>query len=175
MSAYPGLIASTIFSFLGFITILPILGIWALVVALAALADILNRRSLRSAYGLQAAVLSCFCFGLVVKRIPLKAGFALSRPAFEELLQTAEVPKEDGQRSQELSRWIGIYRVDRWGKDKRGGVYFRTGTGMDMIDQMSYGFVFQPNPKGSPFGAASYSHSRLSGDWRTFSVSDDYY
>jgi len=31
------------------------------------------------------------------------------------------------------------------GRDSRGGIYFRTGIGFNMIDQMSYGFVFQPN------------------------------
>ena len=175
MSVYPGLIASTIFSLLGFISLLPLLGLWFLFVGFMAVRDIWQRRSLRSAFALQAAAISLFAFGLVVLRVPMRLGFAVSRPAFERFLRDAAVPVESQRRSAELSRWFGIYHVDRWGIDARGGTYFRTGTGADFIDEFSYGFVFQPNRQGTPFGAAKYYLTRIAGEWRTFSASDDYY
>jgi hypothetical protein len=59
--------------------------------------------------------------------------------------------------------------------DERGGLYFVTSTGGDWIDKVSSGFVFKPNPKGTPFGAAQYSLTQLSGDWYRFYVTDDWY
>ena len=175
MSTYPGLIASTIFSLIGFITLLPLLGLWFLFVGIAAVRDIFLRRSIKATTSLYVAVFSVLAFGLVVLRVPLRIGFAVSRPAFDRFLRTTDIPAERMRDGQPVSRWFGIYYVDRWAHDSRGGIYFRTGTGADMIDQMSYGFVLQPNPKGTPFGAAHYFYPRLFGQWHTFYVSDDYY
>jgi len=76
-----------------------------------------------------------------------------------------------------LDRWLGIYHVDEWASDQRGGVYFRTGTGPDGIgpDTMSYGFVYRPNREGSPFGASHYMVRRLGGDWYWFRASNDWF
>jgi len=72
---------------------------------------------------------------------------------------------------------LGIYHVDEWASDQRGGVYFRTGTGPDGIgpDTMSYGFVYRPNREGSPFGASHYMVRRLGGDWYWFRASNDWF
>jgi hypothetical protein len=82
----------------------------------------------------------------------------------------------DAVRGKELERQIGPYWVDRYGTDRRGGVYFRTHTGPDGIgpDQMSYGFAFQPNDQGTPFGNAGYQFRHLFGDWYVFAASDDW-
>jgi hypothetical protein len=74
-------------------------------------------------------------------------------------------------------RRIGIYWVDKYVADPRGGVYFRTGTGVDGFgpDVMSYGFAYRPNADGSPFGGARYGRWRLFGDWYWFRASDDSY
>jgi hypothetical protein len=79
---------------------------------------------------------------------------------------------EDGQ---PFDRRVGPYTVDKYATDTRGGVFFRTARGPDGIgpDEMSYGFVYQPNPSGTPFGNSSYELTHLFGDWYTFSVSDD--
>jgi hypothetical protein len=39
---------------------------------------------------------------------------------------------------------------------------------------MSSGFVYRPNPEGTPFGRAGYNRSRIVGDWYAFSASDAY-
>jgi hypothetical protein len=175
MSAYPGLIASTVFSLLGVITLLPLLGLWFLFIAVTAVREIVQRRPITAALGAQAAALSIFAFGLVVLRVPLRMAFAFSQPAFERFMRSTALPDDDKLRAESISRWFGIYHVDRWAHDSRGGVFFRTGTGADMIDTMSYGFAFHPNREGSPFGRAGYFLSPIAGEWHTFSVSDDYY
>ena len=43
MSAYPGLIGSTVFSFFGIFTLLPALGGWILFIGFMALRDVLQR------------------------------------------------------------------------------------------------------------------------------------
>ncbi len=75
-----------------------------------------------------------------------------------------------------MGRWLGVYYVDRYAADPRGGVYFRTHAGPDGIgpDTMSYGFAYKPNPKGTPFGRAGYHLSHVTGNWYVFSASNDY-
>ena len=108
---------------------------------------------------------------LIVFGIPRRAAFLVSRPAFEPYVATA--PASDAK---PLGRWLGVYYVDRYGADVRGGVYFRTHAGPDGIgpDTMSYGFAYQPNPKGTPFGNSHYGLTHLVGDWCVFSASNDY-
>lgn len=175
MSVYPGLIGSTIFSLLGIISLFPLLSQWFLVVAVFAIQDLMQRRPFRSAFGIQAAMISFIAFGLVLWRVPMWVGLAVSRPAFEQFVQTATIPSDAMVRSDSLSRWLGVYYFDSWGVDARGGTYFRTGKGANMMDEISYGFALHPNPIGSPFGSSDYWLYRLAGDWHTFSVSDDSY
>ena len=127
MSVFPGLIHSTIFSFLGFFTLLPLLGLWFFVVGAAAVRDLLRNRSVRSAFGVHAAALSGFVFVLVVMRIPLRLGFAVSRPSFERFILSSDIP--DGPQTPTPTRWLGIFHSDRYARDSRGGVFFRTATG----------------------------------------------
>ena len=105
--------------------------------------------------------------------VPRRIAFALSRSSFEPLVQNAPVSTHDGA----LNRRLGLYNVDKYAADPRGGVYFRVYTGGDGIgpDQMSYGFVHKPNPEGTPFGAAHYGVYALGGDWYWFEASDDWY
>jgi hypothetical protein len=80
-----------------------------------------------------------------------------------------------GSEDEALGRWLGAYFVDRYAADPRGGIYFRTHSGPDGIgpDTMSYGFAYQPNSEGTPFGEAGYRYSRMAGDWYCFSASND--
>jgi hypothetical protein len=105
--------------------------------------------------------------------IPRRIVFIPCEPRFEQMLPSA--PPADTRAA--LGRRLGIYHVDEWATDARGGVYFRTGTGPDGIgpDTMSYGFAYQPNRAGSPFGASRYMIRRLFGDWYWFRASDDWY
>ena len=69
-----------------------------------------------------------------------------------------------------------------------GGMWFRTGSYLDMIDQVSYGYHYEPARYAAapvqrltarlttPFGAAGLENaSSLAGGWSYFSVSDDWY
>lgn len=106
--------------------------------------------------------------------VPRRIAFAVSRSAFEQLISQA--PKSD-RKGTPLNRRLGIYRVDEYVADPRGGVYFRVYSGSDGIgpDRMSYGFAYAPNTKGTPFGAAHYRLFGLGNDWYWFHASDDWY
>ena len=79
----------------------------------------------------------------------------------------------DGAR---LDRRLGLYQVERYAADPRGGVYFHVHSGADGIgpDRMNYGFVYQPNSRGTPFGAADYRTYKLGDNWFWFRASDDW-
>jgi hypothetical protein len=111
---------------------------------------------------------------LLTFAIPLRIAFATAQPQFERML--AEV-KRLPRNFQPADRHAGLYEVDRVSIDPRGGVYFRVNRGTDGIgpDTMSYGFAFEPNPDGSPFGAAGYNLRRMGGSWYAFSASNDWH
>jgi hypothetical protein len=111
-------------------------------------------------------------FVLILSGIPTKVAFVLSRPAFQRHTATAPVAEYDGEA---VGRLFGVYYVDLYAADPRGGVYFRTHAGADGIgpDTMSYGFVYRPNPKGTPFGNSGCRYSHVVGDWYCFSASND--
>jgi hypothetical protein len=121
-----------------------------------------------------APIMVMFTLLLLIFYIPRRIAFVAFRSQFASYVPSA--PASNG-RPAPLDKWLGIYHADSYGSDPRGGVYFRTGTGADGIgpDQMSYGFAYQPNTKGTPFGAAHYGIWHLSGDWYWFRASDDWY
>jgi len=108
---------------------------------------------------------------LVLGAVPRRAAFLLSRPAFQRRVATAQVSDYEGER---LKAMLGVYYVDEYAADRRGGVYFRTHAGLAGFgsDTLSYGFAFRPNAEGSPFGNSHYRISPLVGDWYAFSASD---
>ncbi len=110
---------------------------------------------------------------LMMNGIPRRVAFALSRPAFQQRAATAPVSEYNGEG---LGRRLGVYHVDRYAADPRGGVYFRTYAGADGIgpDTMSYGFACRPNREGTPFGNAAYRYAHVVGDWYEFSASNDF-
>ena len=125
------------------------------------------RRRLTMAPAIIALSLVLIWFGL-----SRRVAFLLSRPAFERLVATAPANRYGGE---PLRHRLGVYYVDRYAADPRGGVYFRTHAGPDGIgpDTMSYGFASQPNREGTPFGRAGYRLSHMVGDWYCFSASND--
>jgi hypothetical protein len=92
---------------------------------------------------------------------PQRIGFLTARPAPNALLATAPASPYAGGAA--MDRRVGIYRVDAYATDPRGGMYFRTASETDGIgpDTVSYGFVFRPNRTGSPFGTKVLSHGTL--------------
>jgi hypothetical protein len=110
---------------------------------------------------------------LILTGIPKRVAFILSRPAFQRHIARAPVSEDQGE---PLGRMLGVYYVDRYAADPRGGVYLRTHAGPDGIgpDTISYGFAFRPNREGTPFGRARYHRSHMVGDWYLFWASNDY-
>jgi hypothetical protein len=104
--------------------------------------------------------------------VPRRVACLISRPAFERWVATAPANRYGGE---PWGHRLGVYYVDRYAADPRGGVYFRTHTGPDGIgpDTMSYGFASRPNREGTPFGNAGYRLSHMVGDWYCFSASND--
>jgi hypothetical protein len=113
------------------------------------------------------------CYVLLKLYIPRRLAFMTSRSAFEQVRVQLPVSAK-GKIT--LNRKLGLYEVDEYAIDSRGGVYFRVFWGGDGLspDVISYGFVHQPNREGSPFGAANYQIVYLYGDWYGFRVSDDF-
>lgn len=113
------------------------------------------------------------CCVLLKFYIPRRLAFMVSRSQFE---QVRVQPPISAKGNIKLNRKLGLYEVDEYAIDSRGGVYFRVFSGGDGLspDTISYGFVHQPNSEGSPFGAADYQVFYLDGDWYWFRVSDDF-
>ena len=118
-----------------------------------------------------ASVVMCVTFVMLLFYIPRRVAFAISRPAFE----SAIAQNENVARNSEFNQRLGVFWVDKFANDRRGGVFFRVHAGPDGIgpDTMSYGFCFRPNREGTPFGKTRYSTYRLGNDWYWFAVSND--
>ena len=111
--------------------------------------------------------------GIFVTNTPRSLGLMFSRSAFESIVNQVSI--ENIGESKWLNRYFGIYYVEQYASDIRGGVYFLTNTkGSLSRETNSYGFVYQPNTQGSPFGNANYSYQRLIDGWYSFSASDDF-
>ena len=90
--------------------------------------------------------------------------FDRKRPQFEALLPQAPPPGR--HESVLLAADFGIFIVDRWGTDDRGGVYFRS----VQTAHTSYGYAYRPNAIGSPFGDVGYELYPLADDWFAFAA-----
>ena len=103
--------------------------------------------------------------------IPRRIAFATCRSSFQLIVDGGIVD------DREFNRRIGPYQIDECLIDDRGGTYFRVYSGADGIgpDVMSYGFCYNPNRDGSPFGAAQYRTFRLGNGWYWFRASDDWF
>jgi hypothetical protein len=90
--------------------------------------------------------------------------FERKRAQFERLVLQA--PAADRHAPVLLAADFGIFVVDRWGTDDRGGVYFRS---VETL-HTSYGYAYRPNAQGSPFGDVGYELHPLAGDWYAFAA-----
>jgi hypothetical protein len=91
-------------------------------------------------------------------------------PEFESVARDAvsgRLPKCNGRPFGK----VGGRRVQEIRVDPRGGVYFAFSIQSSATDDWIDGLVWQPNPKGSPFGYGDtyYKLSRLRGEWHLFS------
>ncbi len=176
ISVYPGVLNDLLFIGILFsILIVPLVGVVGLIVLLV-LALKGKLRGLRIPWK-RLAVVFALLFGtyvLLTFYVPRRIAFAASRTAFEQMVPQATPSEYHGT---VLNRRLGVYKVDEYAADPRGGVYFRVHIGGDGIgpNRMSYGFAYKPNQNGTPFGAARYRLFRLGSDWYWFRASDDWY
>jgi len=176
LAVWPGLIEDVVFGFPLFCAWLPLLGFWFLLLVSLALREFAARpeppaRPRR--WGLRSASIMFVTLGLLWFHVPQRVAFAFCYGDLQGLVDSAPT---DAFHGEELGQRAGPYRVDRYAADKRGGAFFRTATGPDGIgpDEMSYGFVFQPNGQGTPFGNAHYRQCHLFGKWYEFAASNDW-
>jgi hypothetical protein len=170
LSVYPGLLSELAFLALLFSPFwMPAtcISLWVFLDVIHKVPDLLGpppgRRRRRTVAAL-VLVLNC---GLLWYGAPRRLAFLHARPAFEALIAAA--PPAESTRGT-LDRALGVYHVDRFAADRRGGVYFRSRSGPDgfYTGRMSYGFSHRPNRRGSPFGDDKYALSHLVGDWYAF-------
>jgi len=143
---------------------------WLIVVALAA-SQAKGTKPLAVRQVFVAPLVVCLTYAMLTFYIPRRIAFRVVQSRFDSLVPSATVSEDGGTK---LDRWLGIYHVDEYAADPRGGVYFRTGSAPDLLapDTMFYGFAFQPNGQGTPFGARRYLVRPLGRDWYWFQVSD---
>jgi hypothetical protein len=117
-----------------------------------------------------AAILCCSLL-LVFFYVPRRIAFLASRSSFEALVDEAPLREVGGTA---LNRRLGVYRVEDYAMDPRGGVYFRVYRGAEILDadHVSYGFAYNPNRKGSPFGDDEYLVRRITDRWFWFRAAD---
>jgi hypothetical protein len=170
-SAYPGQLHIVLWLFW-----VPALAAWAFLVGAMSVGELASRiRETIPAYAhrpLRVASVAAIVLTVPVlfTAIPLSLGFRTHVSLFRRHVESA--PVLDGG---ERLGWLGIYYVDSYAKDSRGGVYFRLNTSPDgFFDTYSYGFAFQPSAEGSPFGNKLYAIEKLQGDWYTFRASNDW-
>ena len=122
---------------------------------------------------LVAPALVCLTLVLLLFYVPRRVAFAACKGRFDRHVGAAPAGGYEGA---VLDARLGIYHVDRYAADPRGGVYFRTGTTPDGIgpDTVSHGFAYRPNDVGTPFGSARYMVRPLHGGWYWYRASNDY-
>jgi hypothetical protein len=176
LAMWPGMIEDKVFGFPYFCAWLPLLGCWFLLLIGISLRDLIitaDALGPRRWWGLRSTAIMFVTLGLLWLNVPQQVAFAFCYADLRGLVDTAPA---DEFRGGMLNRQVGPYYVDRYGADRRGGVFFRTAIAPDGFgpDQKSFGFAFRPNGKGSPFGNAHYRLKHLFGDWYVFATSDDW-
>jgi hypothetical protein len=178
LSIYPGVLNELVFMgimlSIGLFPIIGLLGtVGAIVLACLWRVGRLGRlRELRIHAVVAVAMLVC-TYGLLKFYVPRRVAFAFSRSSFQQYLDNSAQKAN----AVPLNERVGLYVVDEYAADARGGTYFRVYSGADGIgpDLMSYGFCYRPNATGTPFGAAHYRTFRLGNGWYWFRASDDWY
>lgn len=123
-------------------------------------------RTARTRYTHQ--VLIVLLVGLIaLTSIPLRIATLPFRQSFANAVAT---PPPIGRFSGSLGPWT----FEQAEVDARGGVYYVTGERSDLIDGYYFGFAYQPNKQGSPFGNAYYRLTPLWGDWYAFRANSDW-
>jgi hypothetical protein len=174
LSVYPGLTSEAAFlATLSSPFLIPALGVslWVLMDMAHQVPDLLGPPPGRRRRRATAVLVLALNVGLLWSDAPRRLAFLHARPAFEAAVAAAPRAYSPGQR---LDRRLGLYHVDRFATDPRGGTYFQTHRGPDglLMNRVTYGFSHRPNRAGSPFGDEKYALSHLVGDWYAFQASE---
>jgi hypothetical protein len=170
LAVWPGLLEDVVFGFPHFLLTLPLLAFWFVLLLRLGLRD-LNRPvspARQTRLGLWSAGIMFATLGLLYWHIPQRLAFASCHAELKALADDPPTKILTGPR-------VGPFRVQRYGADRRGGVYFLTRMGWSGVgpDPMCYGFAYCPNLQGTPFGNQLYRVRHLFGGWYSFSVLDD--
>ncbi|MCF4967473.1 hypothetical protein [Nostoc sp. CMAA1605] len=175
ISIYPGVLDSLIF-IVTLVSILSIPGFFIVgIMFLVVVGRRINLRDIQVPWRRIGAIATIILVSYILLKfyIPRRLAFMISRSAFEQT--RVRIPFSVNRKTT-LDRRLGLYTVDELAIDSRGGVYFRVYSGGSGFspDTTSYGFVYQPNREGSPFGMANYQVFSLDENWYWFRVSDDW-
>ena len=138
------------------------------------------RRNVRWLACSAAVVLLSLVLGLtsLVPRVCFWASRPSMQAAAVQFRATRPLPPPN-RPSTAAGHRFGLYSVDKIGYDSAGGVWFRTDTGTDWIDTISYGFYQSapgtPPPASSPFGGKDLRLKPLGGGWSWFEANNDYF
>lgn len=176
LAVWPGMLEDAVFSFPFFCLSLPLLAFWFVLLLALSLRDVVRKQDpaiKRRRWALWSTAVMLATIGLLWFHVPQRLVFACLH---NELRASLNVNPTDARGGEVFDRRVGPYSIDRYGADRRGGVFFRTHIGPDGIgpDQMSYGFAFRPNGQGTPFGNARYRYRHLFGEWYVYAASDDW-
>lgn len=157
--------------FVNVLICLPLHLIWLATPVYLALHDFLYAKdrnvALVRSWGARSFIVMFVINVIIVANIPMLIGFGISRSDFDSFISGRQVQY---CRVTDLDRMLGIYFVDSYCFDERGGVYFRTATGPYGLTSgsVSYGFAFRPNSVGCPYGPDEYRIEHLFGEWYYF-------
>lgn len=104
-----------------------------------------------------APLIVCLTLGLIVKRVPLRAGFRLSRPAMQQLAQQVMAVPPGGVMP--ADRFVGIYHASS-AEQLPWGMRFEV-KGAGFMDRCGFAY----SPAGPPLPTSDDHYTRLYGGW----------
>ena len=149
LSVWPGVLEDTLLGFPSFCLSVPVFVSWFLLLIVRTIRDRARKpapSAKRRRWGILCFVMMLATVGLIKFHVAQLVAFGCCSAEFRRL---ADAAAGDDVQGGGQPRWIGPYRVDRYGADRGGGVYFRTGKrsrGAPFQNvPTSTGFVFLPN------------------------------
>ncbi|HEX8325660.1 MAG TPA: hypothetical protein VF595_17280 [Tepidisphaeraceae bacterium] len=174
LSIIPGVLHDVLFiGFLFSIVVVPVAGGITLVgLSVVWLRGNLPRTRLPAPQLAMIVAMLLGTYALLSFYVPRRFAFIVSQASFDAVARQSTVTSDTPI---QLNRRLGLFWVDEYATDTRGGTYFRVYQGGDGIgpDTMSWGFAFQPNAVGTPFGSARYLTRPLGNGWYWFRASND--
>jgi hypothetical protein len=176
LSVWPGRLIIITTDIPNFLVGVPLILLWLAMPVYLALHDLVNatdrKAALVQSWGVRSFIVMFVINLIMMANIPMLIGFGISRSEFDSIVSARQVQP---RRVIVTNRMFGIYFVDSYCVDERGGVYFRTAMRPYGLTSgsVSYGFAFRPNPVDCPYGPDEYRIEHLFGEWYCFESVDD--